>query len=165
MLKIAAFTVQIGLKTQRPISKTSTAKLSIRVKNRCSAFYIFSSEKRYSFLSGKRWEFRFPRCNLEKNFWRSKARQRRKSSVEMLVFPRIRKRLNLRLLLSTPNAPSTWMERFIRRSAPRSERRFSKAIFLCSADSVHIRISLFFTSSEDLKHLLLSSQPEQSLQR
>ena len=29
------------------------------------------------------------------------------------------------------------MERFIRRSAPLSERRFSKAFFLCSADSTH----------------------------
>ena len=57
------------------------------------------------------------------------------------------------------------MDRFIRRSAPFSERRFSKAIFLCSADSTHLRISLFFASSGDLKHLLRSSQPEQSSQR
>ena len=46
--------------------------------------------------------FCFPRCNLEKNFLRSKTRQRRKSSVEMLVFPRIKKRRKFRSLFSTP---------------------------------------------------------------
>lgn len=54
MLKTAAFTVQIGLKTQRPISKTSTAKLSIRVKKQVLSFLHFQFRKTLLFFEWKK---------------------------------------------------------------------------------------------------------------
>ena len=44
-----------------------------------------------------------------KNFWRSKARQSKNNSVEILVLLRMRKRRKFRSLFSTPKAPSAWL--------------------------------------------------------
>ena len=54
------------------------------------------------------------------SFWILKANARRKNCFSLFVFPLVKNHLNVKSCLITPNAPSTWIERFILRIIPSS---------------------------------------------
>lgn len=69
----------------------------------------------YATVISERCVFSRPFSRFIHSFLRSYASARKKSSVRILVFPLVRKRRKPKSFLSSPNAPSTWIERHIRR--------------------------------------------------
>jgi hypothetical protein len=68
---------------------------------------IFNFLKTTLSAKKKRCVFSRPALHFDHSFFRSNARHRKYSSVEIFVLPRVRKLLNLRLFFKTQKAPST----------------------------------------------------------
>ena len=69
----------------------------------------------YATVISERCVFSRPFSRFIHSFLKSYASTRKKSSVRILAFPLVRKRRKPKSFLSSPNAPSTWIERHIRR--------------------------------------------------
>ena len=99
------------------------------------------------------------------SFFKSKARAKKKSSVQMLAFPRVKKRRKPKSFLSRANAPSTWMERQRRRWIPRSVIMFPAASSRFSQKFFLRMISLGLSGTLARQHCVRCGHPPQSSHR